>query len=110
MNNDKPVIYDPGVEIHINYWAAECGCALAELRQLSEQAIRTSHDQATLHDQARGRQPAIWELDFGKGRVVYTVEPRAVVIRGYHYDVPGEPLDECDGGGYFCDYEWCLEP
>ena len=57
-------------------------------------------------EQARGRQPDVWELDFGKARIIYTVEPHAIVIRGYLW----EPLDDYDGGGYFHDSAWHVKP
>lgn len=62
---DKPIIYHSGIEDHFDGWAADCGCKIAELRRLGEQAIRNRHDRATMLDQARGRQPDVcgnWTL------------------------------------------------
>jgi len=106
MTTQKPILYHPGVEETIDCLAAESGYGVTKLRLLSEQAIQFRHDQATKLYEARGRQPDIWELDLGKVSVVYTVEVHAVVIRGYHWNIPGEPLDDFDGGGYFCEHHW----
>jgi hypothetical protein len=107
----KPIVYDVALDRSFDGWAEECHWQPDELRRASEQAIRTRHDEAEIPDEsyaARGRQPDIWHLSLGNVTVIYTIETHAVVIRGYCWDLDREPLDDFDGGGHYCDYEWTL--
>lgn len=107
----KPVAYHPCLDDTFDCWAAECGYEPLELRRVTEHAVRTRHREALITDETRkprGRQPAVWELDLGRVRVIYTVERHAVVIRGYCWDIPSPPRDDFDGGGYFPEFDWHL--
>jgi hypothetical protein len=107
----KTITYDKGFDDTFDGWAAECGWEPKSLRRASEKAIRTRHHEATHRheaNKARGRQPDIWHLSLGTVWVIYTVEPHAVVVRGYAWDLDRKPLDAFDGGGHYCDFEWSL--
>lgn len=102
----RPIIYKTSLDRMFDGWAEDCGWQQDKLRTASEQAIRTRHHEAEIIDEsygARGKLPDIWELSLGNVNVVYTVEPHAVVIRGYHW----EPDPETGhGGGYYCETAW----
>jgi hypothetical protein len=105
----KPITYYSALERCFDDWAKECGFEPQSLRQASEQAIRTRHHEATIEHEshkARGIQPDIFSLPLGSANVYYTVEPQAIVIRGYGYEIDREPLDDFDGGGFYLDNAW----
>ena len=107
----KPITYHEVLDETFDGWATECGWEPHRLRQASEKAIRTRHHEARIdHDahRARGWQPDIWTLSLGSVDVIYTVEPEAVVIRGYIWDLDREPLDDFDGGGCYTEFAWNL--
>lgn len=91
-------------------WAKDCKQSPQQLRQMSEEAIRTRHHEAKIEDghEADGRQPDILTLQLGTIEMFYTIETHAVVIRGYGWELDREPLDDFDGGGFFCDNHWHL--
>lgn len=108
-----PITYHSVLEESFGDWARTMGLMPALLRKVSELAIRRSHHEAFIEDEsreARGRQPDIFTLWIDPFKLYYTIEPHAVVIRGYGWDIKGEPLDDFDGGGLYCEYEWSLPP
>jgi len=106
-----PITHDKFHDHEFDAFASECGSNPNVLREATETAIRTRHHEARIDDpshRANGRQPGILTLSLGLPRsvqVVYTVEPHAVVIRGYSWDIVGEPRDDKDGG-YFLLRQW----
>src|SRR6478752_648535 len=101
-----PIIFHSGLHRSFRGWAVECSYEPWELRRISKHAIRTRHQLAALLHRAHGRQPDVFSLDLGNARVIYTIEDRAVVIRGYTWDLDREPLDDFDGGGHFTEFAW----
>jgi hypothetical protein len=109
---DKPITYHPGVDDSFDCWASECGWSPQSLRQASEQAIRTRHEEAVIQHEwhrANGNQPDIFTLSLGSVDVIYTVETHKVVIRGYGWEIDHPPLDDFDGGGFYADFSWSRE-
>ena len=105
---DKPIRYHLAIDESIDYWAFECGCDSRALKRATETAIQNRHDQATIKDEshrARGNQPDIFTLSLGSACVFYTVEPKQVLVRGYGWEVD-HPLDDFDGGGFYCEPSW----
>lgn len=111
-----PITYHRALDEDFNVWASSCGWTLGSLREASEQAIRTRHDEAVIKHkshEAQGRQPDIWTLCLDSMRsleMYYTVEQHNVVIRGYGWEITGEPLDDFDGGGFYHDIRWVIPP
>ena len=104
----KPIVFHPVLNDQFADWAAACNWHPRLLRKATEKAIRTRHQEATIKHEshrAKGRQPDIWTLSLGSVEVIYTVQPHAVVIRGYGWDLHREPLDDFDGGGHYPDYD-----
>lgn len=108
---DLPIVYHHALEETFDGHALDCGWKPARLRAASEKAIRTRHHRARIEHEshrANGLQPNVYNLRLGvlrRVRVYYTVERAAVVIRGYGWHV-ANPLDDWDGGGFFCDNAW----
>jgi hypothetical protein len=108
----KPISYYPALDETFDGWAEGCSWEPEALRQASEHAIRTRHHEATIKHEAhkaRGNQPDVFALSLGSTDVFYTVEPAHVMIRGYHWEIDGEPLDDRDGGGFYEDPSWMSE-
>lgn len=72
------------------------------LRRITERAIRTRCSEAFIdHEANRIHRPPIYCLPLRRQknlRVYFTVESHAILVRGYFYDIVGEPLDDFDGG------------
>ena len=106
---DRPISYYLALDAAFDGWASDCGWEPQSLRRASEQAIRSRHHDAVIaheSDKARGNQPDIFTLSLGSVDVIYTVEPREVVIRGYGWEIDHEPLDDYDGGGFYAEASW----
>jgi hypothetical protein len=105
---DKPINYHLAVEEDFDDWADACGLDPQSLRQAGEEAIRSRHHEASPHEAYRacGNQPSVFVLSFGAVEVFYTVEPLEVVIRGYGWEIEGEPVDDRDGGFFYVDASW----
>ena len=105
----QPITYHPALDEAFDGWASDCGWEPQSLRRASEQAIRSRHHDAIIaheSDKARGNQPDIFTLSLGSVDVIYTLEPREVVIRGYGWEMDHEPLDDYDGGGFYAEASW----
>ena len=103
-----PVRYHANLESDFESWAASCGMTPRRLRSATKRAIQTRRHEAYIEGdwhRAQGRRPNVYTLPLDSIEVYYTIEHEAVIIRGYGWDVPGDP-DESDGGGYYCDFEW----
>lgn len=103
------IAYFFGLEEELPALAAEIGISPERLRALTETAVRTRRDAAYFSHEshrATGRQPDIFTLDLGPAVMFFTVESHAVVIRGYGYEIDREPLDDRDGGYFYCDADW----
>lgn len=99
-----PIIYHDALEQAYGGWAAEIGEKPLRLRRLTEDAIRTRHHEAQIrHDSLRAteRRPDIYELPLDSCVVYFSIEADAVMVRGYGWDTPREPLDDFDGGGFW---------
>lgn len=111
-NGRLPIVYYTALDREIDIDAEERGWEPSELRKASEMAVRTRHHEAEItHEshKACGRQPDIWELSLGNISVAYTIEPHAVVIRGYVWEFDPESLDEHEEAGrIYWEYEWTL--
>ena len=106
---DKPISYYPRLNDAFDGWAADCGWDVLSLRRASEHAIRSRHHDALIErksHRARGNQPDIFTLSLGSVDVIYTVELLEVMIRGYGWEIDGEPLDDYDGGGFYAEVSW----
>jgi hypothetical protein len=106
INWETPIIYHRDLDT----LAQQFGYEPTELCWVTEKAIREHHRQATIEEghYALGRQPDVYNLKFSTLYVYYTIESQAVVVRGDGWDLDRDPLDDFDGGGYYCDYEWML--
>lgn len=103
------ITYQHALVEELGIFAEQFGYSVDELRELSETAIRTRWHEAYIEHvayRANGRQPDVWTLRLGPNYVYFTVELHAVVIRGYGYDIDHEPLDDRDGGYFYCDNAW----
>jgi hypothetical protein len=89
-----PIVYHDALEQAYDGWAAEIGEKPLRLRQLTERAIRTRHDEAQIRH-------GICELQLNSCVVYFSIEADAVLVRGYGWDIPREPLDDLDGGGFW---------
>lgn len=101
-----PITYYPAVRKDYRDGIPALGWEPMLLWEASEAAIRSRHAEAFIADRthaARGRQPAIYSLELERLTLRYTVEPQAVVIRGYSWKVAGEEQGE---GGVYTEYEW----
>jgi hypothetical protein len=107
----KPIRFHPCLNDAFDAWASACGYDPDALKRASEHAVCTRHHEAVIEresDTRRKNQPAVFRLSLGAIRVYYTVERLAVVIRGYGWEIDGEPLDDFDGGGFYADASWSL--
>jgi hypothetical protein len=68
--------------------------------------IRTCHQAALFDFKAIGKHPDVYELGLGSLRVYYTVEPHAIVVRGYSPNLPDHQLDEIFAGGIYTECDW----
>jgi hypothetical protein len=106
---DIPISYHLALDEAFDDWAVACGWEPQPLRHASEQAIRSRHHDAVISHEcykARGNHPDVFTLSLGSVEVIYTVEPREVVIRGYGWEIDHEPLDDYDGGGFYSEASW----
>lgn len=110
LNNRKPdvvklpIIYHEALEQAYDDWATEIGEKPLRLRQLTEDAIRTRHHDARIqHDSLRATEQRsdIYELPLDSYVVYFSIDADAVMVRGYGWDIPREPLDDFDGGGFW---------
>jgi hypothetical protein len=107
-----PIIFHGHVEGSLDFFADACRWDKRGLREASERAIRGRHHEAWIGHESEVacvRRPNIWHLDLGPSprvEVAFTVEERAVIVRGYSYEIDGEPLDDHDGGYYVCESFW----
>lgn len=95
--------YHSCVDDALEGWAEACGLDREELRRASEVAIRSCHQDSIIEagHEADGRRPDVFTLTFNDLRVYYSLEVGQVLIRGYGYEIDGEPADDFDGGGFF---------
>ena len=113
-SNCLPITYDITVNGEFDGWATWCGTTPSRLRKATEQSLRTRQHEAFIEHEshkARGRQPNIYTLDLGLTpwvEVFYTIEPHAIVVRGYAWEISGEPLDDRGCGYFYSDNEWHL--
>ena len=99
----RPIIYDDGFDLQ---WVAYgAGWSAGGLRKVSENAIRTRHQDAFIeHECHTTHKPHIHCLLLNQRRnlrVYFTVERHAVLIRGYFWDVAGSPWHDRTGGVVF---------
>lgn len=92
-------------------WAESCRCSRDELVNATELGLRFRRHNAFVAPRNRRSQyqPDVFTLSLGVGQsatVFYTIESHAIVVRGFGWEIVGEPLDDSDGGSYHCDYEW----
>ena len=100
----RPISYHPGVSDSFDGWAAGCGFHPETLRRATEFEIRNRHHEAIPEDARYKHRPDsadIYRLSLGTVDVYYSIEPSEVVVRGYGWEIPREPLDDHDGGGYY---------
>jgi hypothetical protein len=100
------VIYHHGLTDEIHDWSAMVGWSTALLRLKTEAAIRDCHHAALIQSRAVGRHPDVYGLGLGPLIVCYTVEPEAVVVRGYAPNLPVDQVEEEIAGHYFCEFSW----
>jgi hypothetical protein len=104
----KAITFHEVLEDLFDGWASACGWEPDALRLATTSAIRRRHRDAIIEheaNRARGRQPDVWTLDLGGVRVIYTVEPKAVMVRGYTWDVTETSAPD-DGGGHYTECDW----
>jgi hypothetical protein len=106
---DKEILYHPHLDENFDNWASQCGWNPKGLRDATQQAILSRHHEAVIEHEsrkARGTQPDIFTLSLGLVDVYYTVEAQTVVVRGYGWEISGEPANDWDGGGLYCEAAW----
>lgn len=105
-----PIDFHPAVSSHVEAWAMYCGVPSSKLCRSTEHQIRTRHHEAVKDDFSRYEQNGfpidIFGLPVGSGLAHYSIEPTAIVVRGYSWKIIGEPLDNHDGGGFSIDSNW----
>lgn len=101
-----PVTYFPGLETDIECWAEEIGWHTDTLRQAAESVVRNSHHAATITCKAIGSAPEVYQLGIESLLVFYTVEPLAIVVRGFALNLPDYQTPDNLAGRYFCDSDW----
>ena len=79
-------------------WADACGSDTRSLKDKTEAAIRTRHNEATPYHESSPDVVTLW-LD--SVQVFYSVEHHRVVVRGYGWEIDGEAVDDYDGGGFY---------
>lgn len=110
VSRETPITYHVHLDEHFSDWARDCGMEPIRLREASEMAIRERHNTEGAVgevDRATEYQPDIFNLNLSSQvQVFYTIEERGVVIRGYAWELQREPLNELDGGSYYCEPNW----
>lgn len=96
-----PIIYHDGLG-DLHWESKSVGWSVGRLRKAGEKAIRTRHREAFIEHESHKAHPSpFYCLTLSRTRSVrtyFTVEQHSIVIRGYAWDVTGEPKDEYDGG------------
>lgn len=87
-------------------WAESCGYKPRALWRATRRAVLTRHAEAVIWNSERVGEPPVFQLSLGRASVFYTIESHGIVIRGYGWEIDGEPLDDFDGGGYFVEHDW----
>lgn len=108
-NPQTLIRYDSTIERDFAWWAKGCGVDPKRLRELTETGIRKRHSEARIDHEAHratDRRPDVFTLSLGGFDVFYSVEPDAVVVRGYAWNCEGPLLDDFAGGGFYWDAEW----
>jgi len=97
-----PITFHYAVEQLFEAYAEGVGLKPDRLRQTTLKAIRTHHREAIIeHPCQRGDElgPDCYTLRRESFSIYFSIEPHAVVVRGYGWEIDGEPLDDFDGGG-----------
>lgn len=105
----RPIVFAPPLDFYLDGWAVESGWKPRLLRQEIRRSIRNRHHEATLEPDRykhSPRQPDTYHLAIGSCEITYTIEPDAIVVRGYGWPIDREPLDDMDGGAFFLDNSW----
>ena len=106
------VIYDYKLATKLEHWARFCSFKPDSLRKASKKAVRTNHHKAFfIHEshEAHGNQPNIYTQTLRKRPSVYihyTIEPHAIVIRGYAWRIVDEQLGAFIGGAIYGELHW----
>lgn len=102
-----PITYYPGMlQYDIGFWAGRVGWSPSRLQRATESVIRKCHHAAVLESRAVHLRPEVYELGIGPLIVMYTVEPEAVVVRGYAPNLPRHDVEEEISGGYSGEVTW----
>lgn len=106
----KPIYFHSQLDHSFQSWADACGWNLQRLRLVSLRTIRLRHHDAFIdHRCQKGRsgRPDVYHLNLDdRLSIIYSVELKGVVIRGYAWKLDHEPLDDFDGGGHYSDNHW----
>ncbi len=92
------ITYHPSLVDSFDVWALACSSDTHSLKHETESAIRTRHNEATIHHDS---SPDVLTLSLGSVQVFYSVELHRVVVRGYGWEIDGEAVDDYDGGGFY---------
>jgi hypothetical protein len=107
---DNPqIVYHPNLEEAFAEWASECGFEPRTLRELTADVLRRRRWGAYVEHEchrANGRQPTVFTLRLRHLSVYFTDEAEGLVVRGYGWELQREPLDDFDGGGFYCEPDW----
>ncbi len=95
--------YHPALDSDFECWAESCGREPAELRRMTETAVCTHHHAAVIEEchKAHHGRPDTFTLLFEGLTIFYSLQEGCIFIRGYGYEIDGEPMDDFDGGGFY---------
>ena len=112
--NDKYSIrYVCAIEESFDAWAESCRMSADELRKATADAIHDRMHEAYIShpsERANGKEPNIFTLSLGWASMIFTIESDTVCVRGYHWPIDHEPLDDFDGGAFYLDNSWLELP
>lgn len=104
-----PITYYIALDHALGCWLEEWELDGTWLRTATETAIRTRHHDAVIeehhkahHDPVAHRDlPDIFTICLGPVVAYYSIEPTAIMVRGYGRDLPDDADIHADGGACF---------
>lgn len=104
-----PITYHDCLDDALECWLEEWDLDGSWLRTATETAIRTRHHDAVIEEWHRARRdpyahrdyPDVFTICLGPVVAYYSIEPTAIMVRGYGRDLPDDADLGFDGGGVF---------
>lgn len=89
------------------HWACaeETGQHPGHLLHAVEEGVRTRHSEARIAhpaDKGNDLRPDVYTLELETVKVFFSYEAAEILIRGLGWDIDREPLNDFDGGGFYC--------